>query len=342
MQELQAVHAAFLLRWQAAHSITGKLHALFGRRPAAPIQGLYLWGGVGRGKTFLMDLFYQALPTPRKMRMHFHRFMLLVHSRLRIASGTANPLDRVAKSIAEEAEVLCFDEFFVSDIGDAMILANLLEGLFARGVVLIATSNIPPDQLYENGLQRQQFLPAIGLIKQYTRVINVDGGTDYRMRSWEKEPLFHYPADEASERKLAELFASLTVGQEVEKGKVLEIQGRTVGSLCCAEDVVWFDFKQICTSPRGAADYIELARLFHTVIISHVPVFVEKNGDEARRFITMIDEFYDRKVKIALSAMAELDRLYEGVELAFPFERTRSRLLEMQTREYLATPHTAG
>jgi cell division protein ZapE len=339
VMQLQAVHDAFLQRWRRANAVTGKLRALFGMEKADPILGLYLWGGVGRGKTFLMDLFFHSLPTPRKLRMHFHRFMLMVHNRLAQAAGIANPLDHVAESIAREAEVLCLDEFFVSDIGDAMILANLLEALFERGGVLVTTSNIPPDQLYETGLQRKQFLPAIALIRKYTKVVNVDGGVDYRMRSWERAPLFHCPANAVSEEKLAALFRDLAQEQVVEEGKILEVQGRSIESKRCGDEVVWFDFKQICTSPRGAADYIELARLFHSVIVSHVPVFNEKNNDEARRFITMIDEFYDRKVKIALSAMADLDHLHEGGGLAFPFERTRSRLLEMQTREYLAMPH---
>lgn len=339
VRQLQLVHDAFTQRWQQSDTVSAKLKSLFGRSKVAPIQGLYFWGGVGRGKTFLMDLFFQSLPTHGKLRVHFHRFMLMVHARLAEASGTANPLVSVAASIADEAEVLCFDEFFVSDIGDAMILANLLEALFERGVVLIATSNIPPDRLYENGLQRSRFLPAIALIKQHTKVVNVDGGVDYRMRSWEKVPLYHCPADEESERRLAVLFESLTRDQHVELDKTLEIQGRNLKSKRCADEVVWFAFNQIGTSPRGAADYIELARLFHTVIVSHVPVFNEKNDDEARRFITMIDEFYDRRVKVALSAAAELAHLYEGGDLAFPFERTRSRLLEMQTREYLAAPH---
>ena len=337
IDELQKIHDQFVERAsRKSHWLTRWLP----RQKPQPVRGLYFWGGVGRGKTFLMDLFFQSLPTERKLRLHFHRFMQLVHARLRDAGGQPNPLVVVANSIASQADVLCFDELYVSDIGDAMILGNLLDALFARDVVLIATSNIEPDRLYENGLQRQQFLPAIALIKRHTKVLNVDGGVDYRLRSLEKVALYHYPADEAAEEKLGSIFSQLTQSQLVEAGKLLEVQGRTIQSRQVTQDVAWFDFSRICGGPRGAADYIELARQYHTVFISGVPVFDDANDDEARRFITLVDEFYDRKVKLVVDAMAPMAALYTGTTLAFSFQRTCSRLIEMQTREYLASPHT--
>ncbi len=339
MAELQNVRDQLVARSNQMPGWLGKVASTLGKKKPSPIRGLYFWGGVGRGKTFLMDMFFQSLPIERKLRLHFHRFMQLVHSNLREASGRANPLVWVANSIADQAEVLCFDEFHVSDIGDAMILGNLLESLFARGVVLVATSNIKPDLLYENGLQRQQFLPAISLLNQHTKVINVDGGVDYRLRSLEKVALYYFPAGPASEQKMQTLFDHLTRGQQVEVEKTLEIQGRNFGSRRAAHDVAWFDFSQLCRGPRGAADYIELARQYHTVLLSDVPVFSEANDDEARRFITMVDEFYDHKVKLIIEAASSMTELYVGAELAFPFQRTASRLMEMQTREYLASPH---
>lgn len=336
IDELQKVYDRVIERSNRQLGWFGKW--MGGKKPQ-PIQGLYFWGGVGRGKTFLMDLFFHSLPGERKLRLHFHRFMQLVHARLRDASGQSNPLIWVAGTIADQAEVLCFDELYVSDIGDAMILGNLLDALFARGVVLVATSNIQPDDLYENGLQRKQFLPAIALIKRHTMVMNVDGGVDYRLRSLEKVSLYHFPAGRDSAIRLEAIFSQLAQGQLVEQDKVLEIHGRDVRSRAAAQDVVWFDFLRICGGPRGAADYIELARQYHTVLLSDVPVFTEANDDEARRFIILVDEFYDRKVKLIMDAMAPLDRLYTGTSLAFPFQRTCSRLVEMQTREYLASPH---
>jgi len=339
VEELQLVHDQLVKREARPRQWWKLLLEKFFRPDLPQIKGLYIWGSVGRGKTFLMDLFFGSLPFKRKSRLHFHRFMQMVHARLRAAGGQANPLSLVAAEIAREAEVLCFDEFYVSDIGDAMILANLLEELFAKGVVLIATSNLRPDALYENGLQRKKFLPAIELLKTHTRVINVDGNTDYRLRSLNRHVLFHYPPGIESEGKLAGLFTDLTRGRQVEAGKVLEIQGRSVSCRLWSEGVVWFGFEQICTQPRGVADYIELASQYHTVLISSVPVFDGRNDDNARRFIALVDEFYDHKVKLALEANATLAELYQAPELAFMFERTRSRLIEMQSSQYLELPH---
>ena len=318
----------------------GGLLAKLLKSAQAPERGLYFWGGVGRGKTFLMDSFYESLPFEKKMRIHFHRFMRRVHQDLDHHRGKANPLDTVAESIASEARVICFDEFFVSDITDAMILALLLEGLFQRGVTLVATSNIIPDLLYRDGLQRERFLPAIDLLNRHCQVINVDGGRDYRLRALEKAELYYSPLGDAAERAIRQTFDSLVVLEgEIKADVALDIEGRQIPVRMVAEDLVWFDFSAICEGPRSQNDYIEIAREFHAVLISNVPQFGPANDDAARRFINLVDEFYDRSVKLALSAAAPVDKLYSGGRLGFEFQRTESRLLEMQSREYLACPH---
>ena len=305
-----------------------------------PEKGLYFWGGVGRGKTYLMDSFYESLPFEKKMRIHFHRFMRRVHQELDRHKGKANPLDTVAESIACEARVICFDEFFVSDITDAMILALLLEGLFQRGVTLVATSNIIPDHLYRDGLQRDRFLPAIDLLNRHCRVVNVDGGRDYRLRALEKAELYYSPLGDDAERAISQTFDSLVVLEgEIKTDVALDIEGRSIPARKVAEDLVWFDFAAICEGPRSQNDYIEVAREFHSVVISNVPRFGAGNDDAARRFINLVDEFYDRSVKLAVSAAAPVHELYDGGRLGFEFQRTQSRLLEMQSREYLASPH---
>lgn len=303
-----------------------------------PIKGLYFWGGVGRGKTYLMDTFYESLPFERKMRVHFHRFMQRVHNELKALKGEKNPLQLVSKKFADETRVICFDEFFVSDIGDAMILATLMEGLFSRGVTLVCTSNIVPDGLYKDGLQRARFLPAIELVKKYTDVVNVDGGVDYRLRTLEQAELFHAPLDEAADVSLRTSFDALAV-EAGKHSKTMEINGRKIPAQAHADDVVWFDFKDVCDGPRSQNDYIELARQFHAIIISNVPILGKEKDDQARRFINMVDEFYDRNVKVIMSAEAPITELYAGGRLGFEFERTESRLLEMQSREYLEAPH---
>lgn len=328
-------------RQGAPASLLQRMRRLFARDidPLQRMPGLYLWGGVGRGKTYLMDLFFHALPGESKLRMHFHRFMQMVHKRLREAQGQRDPLTLVAQRLAAEVDVVCFDEFFVSDIGDAMILANLLEALFARGVMLVATSNIEPGLLYERGLQRQRFLPAIDLIRRHTEVMNMDGGVDYRLRSLDKAMVYLWPSDEVRGAALAALFDDLTRGLHVEVLKPLEIEGRLLLARRWAEGIAWFDFATLCRGARGAADYIELARQFHTVFIDDVPCFAEQADDEARRFITLVDEFYDHGVKLVLTAACELDLLYAGENLRIPFRRTVSRLTEMQTRGYLGQAH---
>jgi len=307
---------------------------------SAPVQGLYFWGGVGRGKTYLMDTFYDALPFERKMRTHFHRFMKRVHEELTSLKGEKNPLVIVARRLSQEAKVICFDEFFVSDIADAMILAGLMGELFNNGVSLVATSNIVPDGLYKNGLQRARFLPAIALLNKHTDVINVDGGVDYRLRTLEQAELYHYPLDAGADVSLMKSFQSLEPDHEhCEENVDLDIEGRMMRALRVTDDVVWFDFLDICDGPRSQNDYIELAKEFHAVLVSNVPQMGTKNDDQARRFINLVDEFYDRNVKLILSAEVALEQLYTQGRLNFEFERTVSRLLEMQSHDYLAEEH---
>ena len=303
-----------------------------------PETGLYLWGGVGRGKTYLVDTFYDCLPFRRKLRVHFHRFMRRVHDELTSLGGEKNPLHAVADRLAAEALVICFDEFFVTDIGDAMILGGLMEALFDRGVTLVATSNIEPDRLYENGLQRQRFLPAIELVKQYTVVVNVDSGVDYRLRTLQRAELYHCPLDEGADASLRASFEALAPepGKHWER---LQINGRYLTCRCVADDVAWFDFAELCDGPRSQNDYIELSRIFHAVLISGVPAFGPDSDDRARRFINLVDEFYDRNVKLVLSAAVPLLELYGDGRLAFEFRRTVSRLQEMQSHAYLAREH---
>ena len=309
-----------------------------GRLRYPAVKGLYFWGGVGRGKTYLMDVFYEALPFSRKRRTHFHRFMLDVHERRRRYPGVRDPLAKVAEEIADEARVLCFDEFFVSDIADAMILGRLMQALFARGVTLVTTSNIVPDGLYKDGLQRQNFLPAIAVLKAHVQVLNLDGGIDYRLRHLTDAQLYLTPCDARCEGQLANYFKRFA-GTEGQSGITLTIHGRELITRRHAEGVVWFDFSELCEGPRGAADYIELARTHHTLILSRVPVLTVNDENEARRFITLIDELYDRSIKMVIAADAEIDLLYRGDRLIFEFARTQSRLIEMRTVEYLRQPH---
>jgi len=311
-----------------------------GRANDEPVKGLYLWGGVGRGKTMLMDLFYECLAPEERLRIHFHRFMQRVHHELIELSGAANPLTIVAERFAQETRVLCFDEFFVSDIGDAMILGELLEKLFDNGVTLVATSNVEPDRLYENGLQRRRFLPAIELLKIHTRVHQIETDVDYRLRVLERAEIYHSPLDPAAKRGLQRSFKALAP-ESGEEDVVLEIENRPIRALRVADDVAWFDFRELCEGPRSQNDYIELARIFHAVLVSNVPRFTTRDENAARRFISLVDEFYDHNVKLILSAEVPVADLYAGERLRFEFERTSSRLLEMQSHEYLSRTHLA-
>lgn len=335
---LDDLYRRLLAAQQRDTGLVARLSRRLSRAPAEPEIGLYLWGGVGRGKTYLVDTFCDSLPFERKLRVHFHRFMQRVHGELKALGGEKNPLQRVADRLADEALVICFDEFFVTDIADAMILGGLMEALFARGVTLVATSNIEPGHLYENGLQRQRFLPAIALIEKYTRVVNVDGGVDYRLRTLETAELYHYPLDAAAEDSLRRSFERLAVepGRHWER---LEVNGRYLTCRCLADDVVWFEFPELCDGPRSQNDYIELARVFHAVLLSGVPVLGAGTDDQVRRFVNLVDEFYDRNVKLVITAAKPLPELYQGGRLEFEFQRTVSRLQEMQSHEYLARAH---
>lgn len=308
------------------------------RHPWTAVEGLYLWGGVGRGKTWLMDSFYESLPFRYKLRTHFHRFMFDVHQRRHRYPGLQDPLLQIAEDLAAEARVLCFDEFFVSDIADAMILGRLLEGLFSHGVCLVATSNLPPDQLYRDGLQRQHFLPAITTLTSAARVVNVDGGIDYRLRTLEQSPTYWSPADAIAETALTATFAALAPEPGASDIAFL-LHGRELRARRAADGIAWFDFAVLCEGPRSVADYLELARTHHTLVISGIPQLGVNGEDPARRFVHLVDAFYDRNVKLLISAAVPIASLYAGSKLAFEFERTRSRLLEMQSHEYLSRPH---
>jgi len=307
------------------------------RNPPVYIQGLYIWGSVGRGKTWLMDLFFEQLPVKRKQRIHFHRFMQRVHHSLREQGQVRDPLPRIAADWARNCRVLCLDEFFVSDIADAMLLGGLLENLFKNGVTLVTTSNIAPDDLYQDGLQRAKFLPAIELIKQNTQVIELSGTTDYRLRILEQSEIYHHPLDEAADRVMTESFNRMAA--ECELDHDLDINGRNFHARRRGDGIIWFEFAELCSKPRGSIDFIEIARAFNTVVISNMPRLGEDDSNAARRFVIMVDEFYDRNVKLLISADAPVKGLYKGRLLEFEFQRTVSRLTEMQSHDYLARPH---
>src|SRR5882757_1193414 len=348
--------------------------ALGSKSAPEPVRGIYLWGGVGRGKTWMMDLFYQSLPFPERRRRHFHRFMHDVHAELKALHQREAPLEVVADHIAQDIRVLCFDEFFVSDIADAMILGGLFAALFKRGVTLVATSNVEPRNLYKDGLQRQRFLPTIDLLEQHLDVVAVDGATDYRLRRLTQAGIY-LPGDAPdSGKRLRELFDELAdhdgddspprgnapsrppaepatrrnINQSgrpwptqapVDPDSSIEIEGRRIPVICERGGVVWFDFMALCSGPRSQEDYIEIAREYQSVIVSDIAVLDSLHEDEARRLIALVDELYDRNVNLIVSAAAPPVELYRGDRVAFQFERTASRLIEMQSEEYLAREH---
>jgi len=390
---------------EADDSIVRRWFSALGSKSASePVRGIYLWGGVGRGKTWMMDLFYQSLPFAERRRRHFHRFMHDVHAELKALHEREAPLDVVAEHIAQDTRVLCFDEFFVSDIADAMILGGLFVALFKRGVTLVATSNVAPRNLYKDGLQRQRFLPTIDLLEQHLDVIAVDGNTDYRLRRLTQAGTYLPSNAPDTLQRLQELFDELadhdgdngaaldahrgadasageptaaqdragdsgkptgrspgqrppsdlpsssarTVNQSgrpwpnqraVDPARSIEIEGRRIPVIRERGGVVWFDFMALCSGPRSQEDYIEIARDYQSVIVSDVPVLDSLHEDEARRFIALVDEMYDRNVNLIVSAAAPPVELYRGDRVAFQFERTASRLIEMQSEEYLAREH---
>ena len=303
-----------------------------------PIQGLYMWGGVGRGKTWLMDTFFDSLPGERKLRVHFHRFMHRVHDDLKGLTGQADPLLIIARRLADETDIICFDEFFVSDITDAMLLGTLFQALFGHGVVLVATSNIPPVDLYRNGLQRARFLPAIALIEQHCEILNVDGGVDYRLRTLEQAEIYHHPLDAQAKTNLERYFQQLA-GKKPAQTCSIEINHRQLNCLGAEEGVLYISFDELCCTARSQGDYIELSRLFHSVLLAGVRPMGAGSDDAARRFIAMVDEFYERHVKLIVSAAVPMGELYGSGLLDFEFRRCLSRLQEMQSHEYLARVH---
>ena len=332
--ELDRIHAELQSAQDA--SPLEKLASCF-RDPVA-VPGLYLWGRVGRGKTFLVDLLVANLGDVPRQRWHFHRFMGQVHARLRALPDTADTLSIVARDLAKDMRVLVLDEFFVGDIGDAMILGRLLDQLIGRGVTLVTTSNIPPSELYRDGLQRASFLPCIALLERHCTVWQLQSAHDYRLRELKRAATYLCPLGDASEAALSEHFERLAAHSPPILGP-LQINDREIAVRAQADGIAWFDFAQLCDGPRSAADYIEIARGFHTVLLSNVPRLGPDRDDAARRFVHLVDEFYDRHVNLLLSAAADPLSLYQGVRLEREFERTSSRLIEMQSTDYLASEH---
>jgi cell division protein ZapE len=300
-------------------------------------RGVYLWGGVGRGKSFLMDSFFASVAIRRKTRIHFHAFMRDVHAELATLKQEADPLALVAARVATRWRLVCFDEFHVSDIADAMILGRLLDGLFSAGVVFVMTSNYRPDRLWPDGLQRERFLPAIALLERWLDVIEIDAGVDYRLRALTHMPIYHTPAGPASEAALASAFDAMASGPD--EDVTIDVDGRTLTAKRCAGSVAWLDFATLCGGPRSQRDYLELAQRFAVILISGIPRLSPATADQARRFTWLVDILYDHRVKLLASAEAPAQALYTEGPNAQDFPRTVSRLIEMRTREYMALPH---
>lgn len=319
-------------------STWSRIASLLLRHHTEPVIGLYLWGGVGRGKTWLMNLFYEELDITEKNRIHFHHFMLSIHEKLGDLKQQKNPLQIIARQLSEKYRVLCIDEFIVTNITDAMILSELLHALFKHRMCLVVTSNRIPDDLYLNGLQRERFLPAIDQINTHTEVFHLDGGIDHRTSLLEHADIYYCPISDDTNRLLDRQMNDLAITPVIEN-RTLQILNRDIATIKCSDEVAWFDFKAICSAPRAAQDYIELAHQFTTIFISDIPVMGESTDDKARRFIYLIDELYDRNVKLIVSAMAHPEDLYRGNMLKFAFQRTSSRLIEMRSHHYLSQPH---
>lgn len=342
-EKLQSLHNALRSYRPSADGGGWKARLGLARRPERPPQGLYLYGPVGRGKSMLMDLFFRSAPVERKRRVHFHAFMAETHDRLhawreRTKGSKADPLPELAEELAEQAWLLCFDEFVVVNIADAMILARLFESLFERGVVVVATSNFEPRRLYEGGLQRDRFLPFVGLLEQRLDILDLGAGTDYRLARLHDRAVYHTPLDAAAEAALDQAFADLTEGAEVKPGS-LTVKGRRLAIAACARGVARFSFAELCERPLGAEDYLAVATHFHSVVLSGVPELSPERRNEARRFMTLIDALYEHRVNLVVSAEAPPEALYPEGDGAFEFQRTASRLSEMQSVAYLDQPH---
>ena len=303
------------------------------------IKGVYIWGGVGRGKTFIVDFFFNHLPTEKKQRTHFHSFMKSVHEQIRELGNVEDPLEKVAKQIAAKTRILCLDEMHVNDITDAMLLGGLFEYLFNDGVTLITTANIPPAGLYKDGLQRKRFLPAIALLEKHTTLVNADGEMDYRMRALEQADVYQIGKGELVEKRLEAYFNAMIGINAVLEYDPIDVNGREIPIKQAYKGVAWFEFEDLCMSARSTLDYIELATRYNTILISNIPVMGTLQDDAARRFVNLIDELYDRGVNVVISAEAAPTELYTGKRMAFEFDRTISRLMEIRSKEYLLAEH---
>jgi len=355
VEHLAQLQSELSNHFQLQNSIFYKMRKRLGLQ-TPDVSGFYIWGDVGRGKTWLMDMFFESLGrsdmdsdsdsednrnskmiTERKIRLHFHHFMQTIHDQLSLLNEQKNPLKLIAKAFARRYQVLCLDEFHVSDITDAMLLYGLLQTLFEEGVVLIATSNQAPDELYKNGLQRERFLPAIQLIKKHTHTLRLNGEVDHRLRLLDKADTWHL-ITENSDATLEARFLELSACS-VQRQHKIHINYRVINTIMLTEGIIWLDFQVICGNQRGAADYIEIARQFHSVFISDIPQMNDGQNDKAKRFVNMIDEFYDRNINLLCSAASKPEELYSGKQLAFEFQRTLSRLLEMRSHEYMQRQH---
>lgn len=337
VENLQRLYDELIEYKQPKQSFLSRI-GLSAKQSQRPVQGLYFWGGVGRGKTYLVDAFFECLPFEQKLRMHFHRFMHRVHLERKQQKDQSDPLVLIGKQLAKEARVLCFDEFVVNDVADAVILAKLMRVLFDNGVTLVATSNVEPKNLYKNGLQRQLFLPAIDMIYEYTDVLNIDSGIDYRLQFLDKAETYFSPNNETANQGMLYNFEHLAPDQGIDKATI-EIEGRDLSYIKRADGVIWFTFAELCDGPRSQNDYIELARCFHSILLSDVPIMDRLKEDQARRFINLVDVLYDHNVKLIISAETIAKELYIGSRVEFEFQRTISRLQEMQSHNYLALEH---
>ena len=323
----------------ASRAPGGWLQRLLGRGGnATPVPGLYLWGGVGRGKTRLMDIFHDALPIDAKRRVHFHRFMQEIHGELGRLAGRKDPLQHLGADLARQLRVLCLDEMQVNDIADAMLMSGLLETLFRHGVTLVTTSNVPPDGLYSGGLQRQRFLPAIDLLQRHCRVLELSGDIDHRLRQLVQATVYQMPTGAEADATLGRRFQSLTA-RATRHGGLVIVNDRPIPCIAQDDGVLWLDFDVICNIPRSKNDYQELARSFHTLLLANLRVLDDEQSDRVHRLITLIDALYDRSCKLICSADAPPPDLYRGRDMAFDFRRTASRMVEMQTQDYLVRPH---